>query len=84
MMCECAFCQRSREVHEKLELIPKDLREYFSQVYELLCYIEEDRACTNIYLDNLKIRYPMIHKEVVTIKPADVEDNRYTVIKVEK
>lgn len=68
ILCDCKSCTRHREFDTKLEQIPEGLREYFNSVFEELGCVEEDLECANIYLSNLRSKYPEIYKEVHTIR----------------
>lgn len=66
-VCDCRVCTRYREFNKKLQQTPEDLREYFNNIFKELNCVEEDLECANIYLHNLRGKYPEIYKEVHTI-----------------
>lgn len=43
MSCQCKLCSRTREFRTKLEAVPEQEREFWSNMYEYLCETEADR-----------------------------------------
>ena len=41
-MCECAVCKYGRLVQENLANLPEPLKVFFEDMYERMCYAEQD------------------------------------------
>lgn len=67
-MCECNLCKRNREFHDKIKDLDHEVKEYLQNFMDYVMGIELDNECYQIYLENLKVKYPDVYKEVKTLE----------------
>jgi hypothetical protein len=69
-MCECKICQRSREFRKHLKTIENvEAKNFFRETFEYLYEIEEELSFHEIYLNNVKTKYPDIYKKIKKLGP---------------